>query len=132
MNYLGMYSLPENVREYFTELVIHTVAYREKTQTTRNDLMQLMIDLRKDEESNLTAEAIAGNIFIFFIAGADTASNAITYIMYELARNEIVFEKLQKEVLTVLKRHGNKLDYDIIQEMKYLDWCIKGMSTPGG
>lgn len=48
------------------------------------------------------------------------------FALYELARNPDVQKKLQEEIDTVLAKHENKITYEAVQEMEYLDGVING------
>lgn len=121
-----MWALPKPLREYFTELTQTTIEHREKYNVTRNDLMQLMIEVKHDLQANWSNEKIGGNLFVFFAAGVDTSTSVITYCLLELARNKNVYNKARKDVLDTFKKHNNTFSYDSVQSMKYLDQCING------
>lgn len=114
------------VREYFTEVVLATIKFRKQNNVTRNDLMQLMIDLQNNPSTSLTNEEIAGNIYIFFVAAGDTGPNGIMQTLYEFGRHPETFRKAQAEVLEIVAKNNGKLTYDSIQDMHYLDYCFKG------
>lgn len=73
-----------------------------------------------------TVEQAAAQAFVFFAAGFETSSTAMTFAFYELAKNPDVQRKLQKEIDTVLARHDGELSYDAVQEMEYLDCVVNG------
>lgn len=50
----------------------------------------------------------------------------MTFALYELALNPDVQEKMREEVNAVLKKHDNKLTYEAMLEMKYLQMVIDG------
>lgn len=62
----------------------------------------------------------------FFIAGYETTSNAISFILYELAIHQIVQGKLRTEVHTLLQKHGD-ITHECVKDMKYMEMCIKGI-----
>ena len=69
----------------------------------------------------LTAQA-----FVFFVAGFETSSTAMSNALYELAINPDLQDKLREEVRQTFEQNNGKLSYDIIKEMKYLDKVLKG------
>jgi cytochrome P450 family 6 len=72
----------------------------------------------------LTIDEMAAQAFIFFGAGFETSSSAMSYSIFELARNQNVQKKAQEEIDRVQKAaNSNELSYDTLSEMKYLD-CI--------
>lgn len=60
------------------------------------------------------------------IKGYETSSTTLTYCMYELSVNEDIQKKVRESVQNVMKKHGNKLSYESIGEMDYLEQCING------
>jgi cytochrome P450 len=74
-----------------------------------------------------TDEDVAAQAITFFGDGFETSSSALSFLLYSLATNPDVQERVREEVDTVLKRHGDKLTFDSIQEMTYLDMVFAGM-----
>lgn len=58
------------------------------------------------------------------LAAYETSSTALTFCMYELAVNEDIQCKLRESIRTVLTK--NELNYKSLNEMTYLDQCVKG------
>ncbi|XP_069672113.1 probable cytochrome P450 6a13 isoform X2 [Periplaneta americana] len=138
--------VPPDVTRYFTKMVNETIEYRENNNVTRNDFIQLLINLKNkgtiekdspcksqmnghsttenDKETSFTMADVAAQAFVFFVAGFETSSTTMTFCLYELALNPDVQERLQAEIDAVLKQHGNEITYDAIQEMDYLDRAI--------
>jgi len=63
---------------------------------------------------------------VFLIAGYETSSTTMTFVLYELARHPEIQQSLRKEILQVLSKHDGKLTYDGIQGMVYLDRVVSG------
>lgn len=74
----------------------------------------------------LDENAIAAQAFVFFAAGYETSSNTIAFCLHELALNQEIQEKTRREIHNVIEARDNKLTYDAVQEMKYLDMVILG------
>ncbi|XP_026753945.1 cytochrome P450 6B6-like [Galleria mellonella] len=68
---------------------------------------------------------IAAQVFVFFAAGFETSSSATSFTLHQLAYHPEVQEKVHKEIDTVLAKYDNKLSYDAIKEMTYLEWTFK-------
>lgn len=69
----------------------------------------------------LTAQA-----FVFFGAGFETSSTAMSHAMYELALNPDIQDKLREEVNATFAENNGKLSYESVKDMKYLDKVFKG------
>lgn len=124
------FSLPsKDITMFFNKVVRDTVEYREKNNYQRNDFMQLLINLKNSYGENgkgLTMDEIAAQTFVFFIAGFETSSTAMTYALYEMSIHPEIQDRARKEVQAVLKQHDGRLTYDGIQEMKYLAQIVDG------
>lgn len=70
---------------------------------------------------DLTAQAT-----VFFLAGFDTSSSVTSYACWELAANPEAQERVQQEIDEVLGKHDEKVTYEALKDMKYLDCIING------
>lgn len=68
---------------------------------------------------------MAAQVFVFFAAGFETSSSATSFTLHQLAYHPEVQTKLQKEIDLVLEKHDNKLSYDAVRQMTYLEWSFK-------
>lgn len=124
-------------------LVHHTMTLREKTNVERRDLMQLLLQLRNTGQINnddgiwsaqatvnsvktLSKDNVVAQMFLFFIAGYETTASATAFTLYELAQNPDVLAKLLDDINQTLAKHNGELNYDSIQDMKYLELCVMG------
>lgn len=125
---LRMRNVSLDVATFFLKLVNDTVELREKSKSTRNDFLQLLIDMKNDtkDEDALTVEEIAAQAFIFFLGGFETSSTTGTFCLYELSVQQDLQSKLRKEIEEVLEKHGGKITYEAMQEMKYMEQVING------
>lgn len=132
---LGVVLFDNKVKEFFTRIVTDTIDYREKNNIERNDLMQLLIQLKRNggvsgdpsaTTDSLTVNEITAEVFLFFMAGYDTSSTTMSFALAELAENQEIQKKLRKEIKEVLKSHNGELSYEAIMEMNYMDQVING------
>ncbi|CAD6991105.1 unnamed protein product [Ceratitis capitata] len=72
----------------------------------------------------MSIEIIATNLFLFYVAGYETTASIASFTAYELSRFPETLEKAQRDVREAMEKHNNKLTYETIQDMKYLDLCI--------
>ncbi|KAI9306823.1 cytochrome P450, partial [Cunninghamella echinulata] len=72
-----------------------------KDQSER-DLLTLMLESENDEQVVLSNEELRNNLCIFFLAGHDTTSFSLSFMIYELAKNQDLQEKARKEALEIL------------------------------
>ncbi|EDS32169.1 cytochrome P450 6d3 [Culex quinquefasciatus] len=99
---LGFNCAAPEVEQFIRNVVRETIEYRESNNVSRQDLMQLLLQLRNsgmvssdgkwdlkvtDGAKSLSLEQIMANTFAFFFAGYETSSAAISFTLYELAKN---------------------------------------------
>lgn len=71
-------------------------------------------------------EDIVSQFASLLIAGFETAASTLMFGMYELALNLEIQNRLRKEIQSVLEKHNQKVTFDALQEMKYLDMVVSG------
>lgn len=74
-------------------------------------------------DDDLCAQAV-----LFFVAGFDTVSTVMSFVLYELAVNPDVQDKLYKEIRENETKNNGKFDYNSIQTMVYMDKVVSGNS----
>ncbi|CAD7079485.1 unnamed protein product [Hermetia illucens] len=125
--------IAKDVEQFFIESVRKTIDYREKNNVRRNDFMDLLIQMNKEETKKddhskqlgkLRLNDLAAQAFLFFLAGFETSSTTMMYCLYELALNSDIQEKARMEINAVLTNHDDKLSYEAMQEMIYLEQII--------
>lgn len=65
---------------------------------------------------------------MFFAAGFETSSTTLSFVFYELAVNPEIQKKLQNEIDSNLEENDQKLTYEGITKMEYLEWVVQGES----
>lgn len=137
----------------FRRIVMDTMDLGKKNNIHRSDMINIMMQIRegslkrqaedneKDEEGFATVEEsefgkatvnrnwsddeIAAQCFIFFFAGFETTSTALTWAAYELAVNPEVQQTLYDEIVGMNEQLGDQhINYDAIQKMTYLDQVV--------
>lgn len=73
----------------------------------------------------MSFEQIAGQVFIFYIAGNETSTSTIAYTLYELSQDVGLMLRAQKDVEQTLEKHNGQLTYEAINDMKFIDLCVK-------
>ncbi|KAJ8933141.1 hypothetical protein NQ318_003169 [Aromia moschata] len=132
---LGVCLTPSPVSNFFYKLAEDTVEYREKNKVVRNDFVQLLLELKNNNEGNasndqpgdgtsLTMDELAAQCFIFFLAGFETSSTTMTFTLFELATHPDIQDKVREEIESVLARHEDKMTYDSLSELKYMKQVI--------
>ncbi|XP_055306497.1 probable cytochrome P450 9f2 [Sitodiplosis mosellana] len=95
------------------------VAHDEFAVVEESELGKMKVT-RKWSENELIAQC-----FIFFLAGMEVSSWAITFVVYELIVNPDIQQKLYEEIVAVNDGlDGKRITYDLIQKMKFLDQVV--------
>ncbi|EDV59726.1 cytochrome P450 9b1 [Drosophila erecta] len=111
--------------DYFVRLVVDAMQYREKHHITRPDMIQLLLEAKKESEDNWTDDEIVAQCFIFFFAAFENNSNLICTTTYELLHNPDIQERLYEEVKETQEAlKGAPLNYDAVQKMTYMDMVV--------
>lgn len=71
-------------------------------------------------------EEIAAQCFLFFLAGFETSSTTMTFALFELSIQSEIQEKVRKELLDVLTKYDDKICYEAIKELHYMQQVIDG------
>nr|ACZ97417.2 cytochrome P450 CYP9A36 [Zygaena filipendulae] len=137
---------------FLRDLVMNTMKDREIKNIKRNDMIHLLMEAKKGklthegqaagdtdvgfatvEESDVgkktvqrvwTDDDLTAQATLFFFAGFETVSTVMTFLLYELAVNPDIQDKLVKEIKETHQKNNGKIDYSSIQHMKYMDMVV--------
>ena len=76
--------------------------------------------------TDFSHELLTAQCFVFFIAGFETSSSTLSFILYLLAEHPDVQRKLQNEVDLVLEKHDGEITYEALREMHYMEKVFNG------
>nr|ULR85618.1 cytochrome P450 [Spodoptera frugiperda] len=145
--------VPDKMKNFFINLVLDTMKDRETRHIFRPDMIHLLMEAKKGqlthedaksnnettgfatvEESSVGLKKTANRVwndndlsaqaFLFFIAGFETVSTSMSFLLYELAVNPDVQERLAQEIKEHDIKNGGKFDFNSIQSMKYMDMVV--------
>ncbi|KAI0651713.1 cytochrome P450 [Trametes meyenii] len=87
------------------------------------DVMSVLLraNIAASEEDRLPDEELIGQISTFILAGVDTTSNALSRILFLLAKQKGAQDKLREELLDARERYGEDIPYDELSQLPYLD-----------
>ncbi|KOB74839.1 Cytochrome P450, partial [Operophtera brumata] len=110
----------ETTKSFFRNLVTSTMQDREARNIIRPDMIHLLMEAKKVwSDDDLTAQAV-----LFFIAGFETVSSTMSFLLHELALHPDIQERLAEEIRENEQKNGGKFDYNSIQSMTYLDMVV--------
>ncbi|XP_072748313.1 cytochrome P450 9e2-like [Anoplolepis gracilipes] len=122
---LGMEAFTTStVSEFFKRIVGETIKVRDEQGIVRPDMIQLLMQARdKNGSDKMTLEDIVSQAFIFFLAGFETSSTLMCFIVHELALNRDIQDRLREEVQQHLTEE-NELSYESLSKMTYMEMVI--------
>lgn len=112
----------KSVIDYFYNTFKANMEEREKQNIVRKDFLEILLELKKS--ASLTVSELAAESFIFFFAGFETSSSLSTFVIYELALNPEIQDKLRNEIRTGIDDNNGNLTYDLLFSFKYLDMVM--------
>ncbi|KAI5652184.1 cytochrome p450 domain-containing protein [Phthorimaea operculella] len=142
----------EKSENFFRSIVLKTMEERERLKIHRPDMIHLLSEARKGklqkEEKTPDAgdgygtvgevsgagksvtrewsdDALVAQAVLFFVAGFESVSTTMSFLLYELALHPEVQDKLVEEIREVSAKHGGKVDFNVIQDLTYLDMCVQ-------
>nr|ULR85444.1 cytochrome P450 [Spodoptera frugiperda] len=146
--------LSESSKKAFKSLVLDTMENRELKNIIRPDMIHLLMEAKKgklthdDIKSNDVATGFAtvtesavgkksvkrdwsdsdliAQAVVFFVAGFETVSTAMSFLLYELALHPDIQERLAQEIKENDAKNGGKFDFNSIQNMVYMDMVVSG------
>ncbi|CAK1594802.1 unnamed protein product [Parnassius mnemosyne] len=132
---LNIDPFPKEVSEFFERLVKNVIEQRNGKPTDRKDFMDLILELREEhkiqgpkrtgDENEMTLELtddiIAAQAFVFYAAGYETSASTMAFMLYALAKNPDVQNKVIAEVDRVLEKYDGKLSFEALNDFKYLE-----------
>ncbi|XP_011501310.1 PREDICTED: cytochrome P450 6A1-like [Ceratosolen solmsi marchali] len=122
---LGPIMYDYEINDFFINTMTRTMKHRKDNNIKRGDFVDLLNDLKDNADQlkdiELTDTLLTAQAFAFFFAGFDTSSTIISHILYELALNQSIQNKVRVEINEVLINNNEKLEFTLIQEMKYLN-----------
>ncbi|XP_059053572.1 cytochrome P450 6B2-like [Achroia grisella] len=138
---VGMKSFPTEVDRFFNKLMTEVFIERQYKPSMRNDFVDLVLGLNekkyitgdritnmKGDDKKITLkvddEFLIAQCLLFFAAGFETSSTTLQYTLYELAKSPAAQDKALKEIDDYLIRHKNKLGYECVTELPYVEACI--------
>ncbi|KAK7789592.1 hypothetical protein R5R35_009957 [Gryllus longicercus] len=133
--------IPErDVSDFFLNVVKETMDYREQNNVERNDFFQMLLQMRKERQARpsggrasgegvggdleLTDNLLAAQAFVFFLAGFETSSAAMSFTLHELALNPDIQRKLRREINAVVEKHDGNFTYESVMNIEYLEKVI--------
>ncbi|KAK5641507.1 hypothetical protein RI129_010054 [Pyrocoelia pectoralis] len=143
----------EEMRLFFEKMIQDSIKMRENSSLVRPDIIHLLMEARKgqlkvdigsdsiteiaavdesrttfEEKSSkidITDDIMTAQAVIFFLAGFDTSSTAMSFAAYELALHPHIQQRVVDNIHnTMEEEEDGKLSYKTVTSMKYLDMVV--------
>jgi cytochrome P450 len=89
----------------------------------REDVFSMLLEARDEDGHGFTASELRGQIMHLLFGGHDTTSSTLSFMIYELARNPVVLERLTDELDRVLAGRAATTD-ELIGGLPYLSMVL--------
>ncbi|KAL3273888.1 hypothetical protein HHI36_015313 [Cryptolaemus montrouzieri] len=144
---LGLTIFEKDLTHFFKNLVKDTIKLREENNIRRSDMLGLLMEARKgrghehtddikensfaavkehfemQNTNSISDTDIASQAFIFFLAGYESIARSMCFLVYELAINSDVQNRLYEEITENIPTTGEPT-YETILNMTYLDMVV--------
>nr|CAH0105835.1 unnamed protein product [Daphnia galeata] len=114
-------------QEYFERVALEFVNAKNAELRSRNDQDQSQKTLLEVflTSKDLDVKDVVTMVSDMLLAGIDTSSYSMSFILYHLAKNPAKQEKVYEEVNRFLPKFSNIITQDILAELKYLKAAVK-------
>ena len=122
---LDLRFLPKETDLFFRHVIKEMIALRRKDGIPRNDFLQVILDTQKVDGGDIDEFKITASATSFFLDGFETSGITLGFFAYQMGANQHIQDKLRREVLSVLEKHGGKLSFEAISEMSYMEQTLQ-------
>lgn len=123
---------PKHSAKFLRSTIGYVMRIREQTGMARNDLIDILLEFERSAKADKHKNQIAleGDILVaqaalFFTAGFETSSSAMSFALYELAKRPDLQTRLRNEIRDALEENGEELNYRMIANLEYLNMVIQ-------
>lgn len=109
------------IREFGREVVRNR---RSGKVSPNEDLLQLFMDFKNEDDSQMNDEQLVDQVINFIVAGRDTTAQTLSWALYCLDQNPRVVEKLLEEANNIIGSSALPT-YDQVRELKYANAVFK-------
>ncbi|KAJ8681696.1 hypothetical protein QAD02_017488 [Eretmocerus hayati] len=122
---LGL-SLLGGHNEFFRRIFWESMDAREKSGTKRGDVIDLLMDLKKEEQSKefrFEGDRLVAQSWIFLVAGQETSSITMTFSLLELSRHPEMQAKVREEIREKIGAK-DQITYERVSKMNYVHQVV--------
>ncbi|EZA62496.1 Cytochrome P450 6k1 [Ooceraea biroi] len=122
---IGIKTFGKDSSAFLRKVFWETINHRMESGEKRNDLIDILIDLKKTYGSQdidgfkFDGDDLVAQAAVFFTGGFETASTTIAFTLYELTVHADIQSKLRKEIYDALEKTNGKITYDMVNKCYY-------------
>ncbi|XP_037945529.1 probable cytochrome P450 6w1 [Teleopsis dalmanni] len=128
---LRIKAFSKNTTKFLRSSIKHVIAEREKSGAIRNDLIDTLIAMKQEANSQphidnpaKDLDYLVAQAAIFQTAGSETSSFSMAFALYELALQPELQDRLRTEIKEAFERGDGHISYELIHELTYLAQVI--------
>lgn len=111
------------ISEYIGQVQLNLLKRKEILNKEEHSSISLVESLLLQE--NLTTDEVITSIMDMMLIGMNTMSTALGFLFYHLSINPGAQKKVWKEISEILPEKYNRLEFDELGSLKYLQACLK-------
>ncbi|CAN6470557.1 unnamed protein product [Victoria cruziana] len=115
----------DRARKRLADIFARIISARKAADRSENDMLQTFIDSKYKDGRPTTDFEITGLLIAALFAGQHTSSITSTWTGAYLLRYKQYLNAVVEEQKSLMKKHGDQIDHDILSEMDVLYRCIK-------
>ncbi|KAM6562701.1 hypothetical protein CsatB_022699 [Cannabis sativa] len=115
----------DQARKKLAQIFSHIINSRKQSGKSENDMLQCFIDSKYKDGRPTSESEVTGLLIAALFAGQHTSSITSTWTGAYLLSHKQFLSAAVEEQRELLKKHGNKVDHDILSEMDVLYRSIK-------
>ncbi|KAG9144556.1 hypothetical protein Leryth_010780 [Lithospermum erythrorhizon] len=115
----------DEARKKIAQIFGNIIASRKQAGKAEHDMLQCFVDSKYKDGRPTTESEVTGLLIAALFAGQHTSSITSTWTGAYLLCNPKYMSAVQEEQKDLIKKHGTKVDHDILSEMEVLYRCIK-------
>lgn len=126
--WFGVQGPVEYLNGFFMKLIKDIVKETKGKPFQKCNLMNMLIGLKEDDDVKKNNEGIvviddsliAAQAMSFYLAGFEPTSLFLTFLLFELALQPKIQQRVYEEANEIIEKHNGALTYDSLMDMKYM------------
>ncbi|ADV49365.1 Unspecific monooxygenase [Cellulophaga algicola DSM 14237] len=106
------------------QAILHQlIEERRNSEIEKDDLLDMLLQARYEDGTAMAKEQLIDEVLILFTAGHETTANALSFLVFLLAKHPDIQEKAYQEVKNISLEGDDVLTQ--ILELKYIQQCVE-------